>query len=543
MRRSEVAVVRAIDEAADAVERDLRRAWITLLSFVVLACTLVVGSCRADSPLPRGPVESASPATVEDSADTTSSLIDGLAGTEIQMSESGGELPAGALVSFTDASGLWSFEGAGPSERLVEGSDIDRIRIAPDGRRILYFQGPSDAWKPIQDWHVYHREAAISEALPLPEVLEPDPDIVADYGAEWVTRYVEQLEWTPRLDPELGAVWMAFRTSDSAKPPEGPGWSHRQDDLWLIDLVERTSTVILPPGQGGHFSYSPDGSKIALASTEYSAGSSTVAVANFDGSERRTLLEHMHLNSGTDYSPFADPKWKADGSAILVTAYDESAADPPFPVAWHLTDAPVVYELDLNGSVVKNAELPAQSIRPSMPYGPLWAADTSRLAIVAPVPTPTPIATADPHAYPPPVDSTFYPPEGWPRELIVFTSDGTSRTVVATNAQPAVHSLSPDGEAIVYSLQLETEGRRQHVLDGDELWTLPEGLDPIGWASDDVLVFRRHAMSERYPGRIGGLAVWRRGGTHVRMIATASRTDDPADGAIGVGNVDILAAP
>lgn len=84
------------------------------------------------------------------------------------------------------------------------------------------------------------------------------------------------------------------------------------DDLNLVDTVTGEKTTLLPPGSGGGFTYSPDGSQIAII------GQNQISIMNADGSHRRDeVLEYPTIQDVDNYY-YPTPIWSADAQYLIL---------------------------------------------------------------------------------------------------------------------------------------------------------------------------------------------------------------------------------
>jgi Tol biopolymer transport system component len=121
------------------------------------------------------------------------------------------------------------------------------------------------------------------------------------------------------------------------------------DDLHLVNVDTGSINTLLPPGQGGEFYYSPDGSQIALVTSgDYMDLPGKISLVNADGSNRRDSL--VTFPSVLTYSevPFYPPlAWSPDSAFVLVAipSADPLAADATIPL-WRISaDGTEVVEL------------------------------------------------------------------------------------------------------------------------------------------------------------------------------------------------------
>ncbi len=84
------------------------------------------------------------------------------------------------------------------------------------------------------------------------------------------------------------------------------------DDLWTVDLAGRV-TNLLPPGEGGYFTLSPDGAYAVLANTE------TLQLYNFaTGETQPIILENYQLEGAGAVIFYPPVHWLPDSSAFVI---------------------------------------------------------------------------------------------------------------------------------------------------------------------------------------------------------------------------------
>jgi len=177
-----------------------------------------------------------------------------------------------------------------------------------------------------------------------------------DPGA--LTLNINQLEWIPRSNRLAFSTRLVF---------DGPGLILNRD-LWVIDTDTATRTNLLPPGSGGMFTYSPDGSQIALSSP------TSVSLLNADGSNlRMNVLTYPFINTASEYAFHVMPTWRSDSGALRAVVPPEE----PFAIP---TPNSMVWNLPVDGSPAGSMGFIVNSFLNAAPFSP----DLSRLAYLRP---------------------------------------------------------------------------------------------------------------------------------------------------------------
>jgi hypothetical protein len=150
---------------------------------------------------------------------------------------------------------------------------------------------------------------------------------------------------------------------------EGPGLL-LQDDLWMVDADDPgIPRSILPPGQGGGFSYSRDGRKIALVRADQ------ISIFDAAGSVRRDLHSFTPVMTYSEYQYYPTVFWTLDSSALrTIIPPQDPLADP--------AAATQVLHLPIDGS--PSSLLAEFEMTPFFSQPAVLSPDTNRLAYVAP---------------------------------------------------------------------------------------------------------------------------------------------------------------
>lgn len=131
-----------------------------------------------------------------------------------------------------------------------------------------------------------------------------------------------QMQFTP------GSRWLAFNTHLVF---DGPGL-FVQDDLHKLNTSTGEFTTLLEAGEGGAFSYSPDGSRIALASP------TSLSLVNANGENYiPNLVDYPAIMTYSEYQYYPEIRWEPTGEAFwaVVPSEDPMAPDASMSV-WRI---------------------------------------------------------------------------------------------------------------------------------------------------------------------------------------------------------------
>jgi Tol biopolymer transport system component len=183
---------------------------------------------------------------------------------------------------------LWTTESGTAVPLTTSGRASDgSVSISDDGEFIA-FNSSNELWTVRTDGTGERKLVSLEEI----DQFEPvDPGV-------WLYDY----DWVP------GTHLLAFNTHLRQS------YGHTlTGDLHLVDVETLQQTTLLPPGEGGDFTYSPDGSQIAIVT----AG--TITLIKSDGSNRRdNVLTYAAGRTPAEDRFHAKPVWAADGSFLRV---------------------------------------------------------------------------------------------------------------------------------------------------------------------------------------------------------------------------------
>lgn len=95
-------------------------------------------------------------------------------------------------------------------------------------------------------------------------------------------------------------------------------------DLWIADAAAKTYRQILPSGQAGSFSTSPDGQHIAILQPgTFNTADATISLIDPQGDNRLDVLSFPAVSTAADYNFYPQINWLARGSSLNVATPDK----------------------------------------------------------------------------------------------------------------------------------------------------------------------------------------------------------------------------
>jgi hypothetical protein len=172
----------------------------------------------------------------------------------------------------------------------------------------------------------------------------------------------------------LDASILYFNTARIAENALNP-----QNDLWRANIRTREVNQLLPPGEGGAISISPDGGQIALVYPgTYGVQDGRIRVIDPLAQARDDLFFFTGVSTGANYPYFTPVYWSSEGDALLLAVPDKDLIygdDGTTPVRlWRLT--------------LRNRDREVLGAVPASFFGlPRWSADLSRLLYLRRLPS------------------------------------------------------------------------------------------------------------------------------------------------------------
>jgi hypothetical protein len=229
-------------------------------------------------------------------------------------------VPEGLRIVFGTGGDIWLWKaGTRSAERLTSvGDDLMQVKISDNGQ-IVAFRKADELW-------MVHGDGTGERILLGAENLEA----LASDGFEV---RLGHFAWVP------GTHTVAFNTRKRLEARDVPA-----DDLCLVEAsalgAEHPTgpTLLLQPGDGGEFTYSPDGGRIAVVTP------GDVSLVDADGTNRRDrTLTYTPIATHSGDARYVRPVWASDGSELMV------AVPPPDPDARPLQQT-TIWRIPIDGA-------------------------------------------------------------------------------------------------------------------------------------------------------------------------------------------------
>ncbi len=244
------------------------------------------------------------------------------------------------VVTWVESGNLMIWRSGEEFPRRIASGAVVRPVLSPDGAYIAFTRGPQGSTLAL--W------AADAEGIAERELIGPDA-LAVDVDTAQYTRQIGQIGW---LDDHT----VLFNTVLVPQLP-GPGGG-KADDLWRADVLTGEATRLLPDGQGGDFTISPDGSLIALTTPGiYGAEQGRIRLTDAQGQAMTDLLRFDAVSTASEYAFYPGMHWLPDSQALLTAipdpdlVYPAAQGQPPRTVA--------LWRLNVEGSATPIGDVPA----------------------------------------------------------------------------------------------------------------------------------------------------------------------------------------
>jgi hypothetical protein len=227
------------------------------------------------------------------------------------------ELPDDLVVAWVENGNLFAWTKAGGAHQLAS-DNVLAPYLAPDGKHIAFTRGadgfPDSIWLVALD-EEDSRELIVVDALPTND----DEALL-----------ISQLTW-------FDAATLYFNTARRIEVGQD-----RRDDLWKVNIDSGEVVMLLPPGEGGAFSFSPDRQHLAVMNPGiYDGDEGFIHILDAQTAIQENLLSFPAVSTGSEYRFYPEVFWEADSSALRVAIpdkdliYDEEGS--PSVALWRLS--------------------------------------------------------------------------------------------------------------------------------------------------------------------------------------------------------------
>lgn len=373
----------------------------------------------------------------------------------------------GTYIVYSDAEGVWGQlldtsqtpPTAGEPALLMAINGVAQLLISPNGQQIAFVTGDFDG----NQLGIVSTTGNSQILLSSEELPEPD-------NADFAT-LINQIAWLPN------SQGLVFNTR--VVNQIGPGLLP-QSDLWQV-TTGGVLTEQFTLGDGGHtFSLSPDGSRVIFGNPE------SVTRANFDGSNRETIIEFPFVNTASEYAWVPTAQWLPSGSQAYVAIAD---ADP-----WTDEAEATLYQIPVSGPAVQIGSVLGNTLFSP----PMWTPNGNNLGysqiIIGPANEQSILVADGDGDNPVTVTSVNNQPltfTGWNQAGSHFLYSGPNYVGVGQIGQPALEVLVAGN---ISSQQWLTNGAFVTAVSNNGSWQFLTGdlagnTQVVGEAAGDTAVF------------------------------------------------------
>ena len=217
-------------------------------------------------------------------------------------------------VVYTHENNLWLWKSDGTTTQLTDSYEAFSPKISTDGNSVAYLKG----------WDIYNAEMWIVNLDGSDNRALVDQDHLSQLprNENALGTMIGSFAWVP------GKQQLAYNTIQLF---EGPGIP-RNDDLRVIDTETGTHSTLFEPGQGGEFTFSPDGNQIAIVT------SNSLSLVNSDTSNRRDILNFPLVYTYSEWHYYPQPVWASNSGYLRVAIPPQDPLENPqaFTFVWHI---------------------------------------------------------------------------------------------------------------------------------------------------------------------------------------------------------------
>ncbi len=205
--------------------------------------------------------------------------------------------PKGLHMAYIVDGNLYVQNASDAPIKLTQGQDDVMPRFSEDGERILFYRNPEPFTYHSLDLYSIHADGTQEKMLVTGSLLEP---LGLGYNKSTT---IADLSYVP------GTHQILFHTCQPTEEIFDCD-SHLNLDLLLVDMDTGKIKTLLPPGKGGNFVVSPDGSMVAIQASGH------IDVVSIDGQMIRKDL--VTYTPSKPYELLPDMFWTKDSTELLV---------------------------------------------------------------------------------------------------------------------------------------------------------------------------------------------------------------------------------
>ena len=272
----------------------MRLLGVSLLTLVAFAL-----ACNLRGPAPDEP-ELSDPATATAPPEDAQVELGQIAATLSPAAAPATPEPAPLRVAYTDGGDIWAVEVGSAPYQLTNSGGVTDVRISDDGEWIAYV---------IRDPNEDTAELRATQFDGSQEHVLLSP---ADFDAlhplnDFVHYTLSNMDFLP------GSYQLLFNTRGVF---QGPGLA-KSDDLLSVNVENAQVSVLLPPGEGGDFTASPSGERLAIVQPD------NVGFVDADGSNPNPgALTFPWVITYSEYFFYPLPVWTGDKVIVPVPSED-----------------------------------------------------------------------------------------------------------------------------------------------------------------------------------------------------------------------------
>ncbi len=379
---------------------------------------------------------------------------------------------AGLKVAYLKDGNIYVWTEGGSSTGITGTHDAISVDISDDGQLVAYVRELAGAPFAYELWVVN------SDGAPLnPRLLVSHTEMTALKNASQFSGAdgfdFDQIEFRPGTHDIYYSTVPRFM---------GPGYAPSYD-LRVVNVDTEAKSVLFDFGQAGAFTFSPDGTQIALSLPEH------ISLVNADGSNLRShVLTYPPVITYSEYQYTPSPIWDSSSASLRV------AIPPADPLA-EPKQPTTLWFIPVEGS-------PSHQIGSMDSISFDWAdnsfsPDMSYIAYVKSVGEPTENQ----------------------RELHIAYADGSGDIVFATGTSLQFRGWTPDSTRFLYaSNSVDDTGLYLGSIDGGvfTISSVHQTMRQIAWVDNDRIIF----VYENPTTNASELRISHQGGTNHAFIDT-----------------------